>query len=121
MDNNVLASPMFPVIVQEIKKMGFGKGAKYVEPNQLKIAITNLKNEVNDFAFLNKIHKIIMKFYNNKVKGETKTKVGDIIQKFKLSDKEKLTKQNVLDSYKELDAIYEKHRNKSAVKQIRRF
>lgn len=115
MDNNVLASPKFPEIVQEIKEMGFAKGAKYIEPNQLNIAITNLKNDANDFAFLNRTHKIIIRFYNCRVKGETKKIVGDIFHKYKLFDREKLTKQNVLDSYKELDEIYEKHRNKSAV------
>ena len=33
LDNNVLASSQFPKIVQDIKKMGFAKGAIYIEPN----------------------------------------------------------------------------------------
>jgi len=43
MDNNVLASPQFIEIIDEIKEMGFYKGATYVEPNQYEIAIKILK------------------------------------------------------------------------------
>ena len=59
MDNNVLASPKFPEIIQEIKEMGFVKGAKFVEPNQLDIAIRNLKEGINDVAYIRKIHAIV--------------------------------------------------------------
>ena len=44
MDNNVLASPNFIEIVDEIKTMGFYKGATFIEPNQLDITIKNLKS-----------------------------------------------------------------------------
>src|SRR5258706_14302695 len=47
MDNNVLASPKFNEIIDEIKDMGFVKGATYVEPNQLDLAIRNLKESFN--------------------------------------------------------------------------
>ena len=43
MDNNVLASPNFPEIIDEIKAMGFYKDAIYVEPNQLVYNYRELK------------------------------------------------------------------------------
>ena len=54
MDNNVLASPQFVEIIDEIKAMGFYKGATFVEPNQFEIAIKNLKEGFNDIAFIKK-------------------------------------------------------------------
>lgn len=115
MDNNVLASPKFPDIIEEIKKMGFKKGAKFTEPNQLEITVKNLKNKVNDFAFLNYSYKILNSFYHTRVKGEAKKSVFLIYEKYKLFKRDDLTKENVVNSYAELKDIYEKHRNKSKV------
>jgi len=43
LDNNVLASKQFSQIIEEIKESGFVKGAKFINPNYLDIAIRNLK------------------------------------------------------------------------------
>jgi hypothetical protein len=51
LDNNVLASPRFPEIIQEIIDCGFGKNATYTEPNEYEIAIKNLEKGVNDTAY----------------------------------------------------------------------
>lgn len=56
MDNNVLASPKFPEIIDEIKAMGFSKGATYIEPNQLEIAVRNLETGYNDFGFTRRVN-----------------------------------------------------------------
>ena len=59
MDNNVLASPKFPEIIEEIKEMGFHKGATYIEPNQLEIAVSNLKEGINDKAYIKRSYRLL--------------------------------------------------------------
>jgi Fe-S oxidoreductase len=55
MDNNVLASKHFDKIIDEIKDCGFEKGAVFIPPNEYDIAITNLKNGYNEYAYIRKI------------------------------------------------------------------
>jgi len=114
MDNNVLASPKFHEIIDEIKQMGFYKGAKYTEPNQLDITIKNLRLGHNDSAFIKKSHDIIMSFYN-KIKGEIKSEVGIIINTHQLDELKLVKKTNLLKAYKQLKPIYEKYRKKIKV------
>ncbi|MBK7988382.1 MAG: hypothetical protein IPK11_16145 [Ignavibacteria bacterium] len=54
MDNNVLASPNFPEIIEEIKAMGFVKGATFIEPNQLDISVRNLRTHKNQKSLYQK-------------------------------------------------------------------
>ncbi|MEM7369421.1 MAG: hypothetical protein AAF587_12535 [Bacteroidota bacterium] len=113
MDNNVLASPKFPEIIQEIKDMGFVKGAMYIEPNQLDIAVRNLKEGKNDIAYLNRIYELLKNFIDKRVKGKTAQKVYDIYQAYKLTERESFEKENVIKAYKRLKPLYEKLRDKS--------
>lgn len=113
MDNNVLASPKFPEIIQEIKEMGFVKGAKFIEPNQLDIAIKNLKKGENDTAFIKRTFKLLQFFISKRVKGETAQVVYDIYDNYKLLKLETITKENLLNAYDELKDLYEKYRNKA--------
>ncbi|WP_198439852.1 hypothetical protein [Pareuzebyella sediminis] len=113
MDNNVLASPKFPEIIQDIKDMGFVKGAKFVEPNQLDIAIRNLKRGDNDVAYVKKCHSLLQEFLNKRVKGETQQTVYDIYDKFGLLKIESVSKENLLKAYVELKDFFERYRNKA--------
>ncbi len=113
MDNNVLASPKFPEIIQEIKEMGFVKGAKFVEPNQLDIAIRNLKNGQNDNAYQKRSYTILKSFIDKRVKGQNAQTVYDIYDKFKLLKLETIEKENLLEAYEELKDLYERYRNKA--------
>lgn len=113
MDNNVLASPKFPEIIQEIKDMGFVKGARFVEPNQLDIAIRNLKMGQNDNAYQKRCYTILKSFIDKRVKGQNAQTVYDIYDKFKLLKLENVEKENLLVAYEELKDLYERYRNKA--------
>ncbi|MDT0646955.1 hypothetical protein RM545_09650 [Zunongwangia sp. F260] len=113
MDNNVLASPKFPEIIQDIKDMGFFKGAKFVEPNQLDIAIRNLKKNDNDIAYIKKCYSLLQEFLNKRVKGENQQIVYDIYEKFGLLKIDSVTKENLLVAYDELKELFERYRNKA--------
>lgn len=112
MDNNVLASPNFIEIVDEIKSMGFYKGATYIEPNQLKIAVDNLKSGYNDKGFMRRafrlIHELIPKL-RNKVAQE----YYNILAEHNLLSFETTTKESLLSVYPKIEEVYEKYRPKS--------
>jgi hypothetical protein len=112
MDNNVLASPNFPEIIQEIKDMGFYNGSTFIEPNQLKISMRNLRSGYNDRAYIkrsfNLIHNLLPR-----VRSKEKQIYYDILDQFKLLQFETVTKENLLSANKLIAPYYEKYRNKS--------
>lgn len=55
MDNNVFASSCFNEIIDEIKKCGFAKGAKYTPPNEYEIAMNNIRNGYNLRGYFKKM------------------------------------------------------------------
>ena len=112
MDNNVLASPNFPDIIEEIKSMGFKKGATFIEPNQLDISIKNLKKRHNDKAYIRRTYKLLHEMLD-KLKGDTKQNFYNTLDIYELIKFETVTKENLLHSYPYLKDTYEKYRNKS--------
>ena len=73
MDNNVLASPDFPKIIDDIKSCGFGKGATYIPSDEYEIAIKNLRNGCNDRAYIKKI----IRLYDELDKILSENEAGD--------------------------------------------
>lgn len=112
MDNNVLASPNFPEIIDEIKQMGFVKGATFIEPNQLDIAIKNLKKHLNDRAYINRSYRLMNELLN-RLRGENKQSYYNILDKYNLLKYETTTKENIILAYHEIKEIYERYRNKT--------
>lgn len=55
LDNNILASPCFDKIIDEIKACGFEKGATYTASNKYKIAYQNLLDGYNEKASIRAI------------------------------------------------------------------
>ena len=108
MDNNVLASDQFPQIIQDIIDSGFEKNAKFIQPDLLAIAIRNLKNNVNDRAYIRKSQSMIMDFYN-RLKGEESYQVYKIITKYHISKLLTTRKEALLCAYDEIKDIYAKH------------
>lgn len=113
MDNNVLASPKFPEIIQEIKHMGFIKGATYVEPNQLEIAVNNLRENFNEKAYLKRTHRLLNNLTDRlKGKPEIQQVYYNSLERNGLIKFETVTKGGVLNAYSEVKDIYEKYRSK---------
>ena len=81
MDNNVLASEKLKDIIDDIVASGFGKGATFLQPDLLDIAIRNLKNGWNDRAYIRKSQEIISGFYQKlkNLKGEESYQIYKVI------------------------------------------
>lgn len=118
MDNNVLASSKFPEIIKEIKEMGFAKGAKFIEPNQLDITIKNLKSGVNNVAYINRSFNLLSSFAkrckNKKVVNE---KIIQILNQHNLICRETVSQESLILAYNKIKDIYEKYRNKAPKKR----
>lgn len=114
MDNNVLASPKFVEIIDEIKEMGFHKGATFVEPNQYEIAIKNLRSGYNDRANIKRCFNILSEFLKSKSKRkDIDGSFTTTMEEYRLLNQNTITKQNLLLSYNQISPLYEKHRTKS--------
>src|SRR5690606_3357694 len=95
MDNNVLASPKFPEIIQEIKDMGFVRGATYIEPNQLNIAIRNLRRGYNNKAYTKRAFRLYHALLP-RLRGAIKQQYYDVLENYKLINFDTVTKQGLL-------------------------
>lgn len=115
LDNNVLASPRFPDIIQEIKDAGFAKGAVFIEPNHLEVAYKNLQNGVNDRAYTKEIYSIIHKLLD-RIKGDSQQELYSLLYDHKLLRLETVTKDNLLNVMEYLLPLYSKY-FKTAPKQ----
>lgn len=114
MDNNVLASPKFPEIIQEIKDMGFVKGATFVKPNQLDIAYENLKIGYNDIGFIRRMYHLLQEFLNVRLKNKVaRQEYYNLLEKYQVLNLNTTTKTNLLELYPLIKEVYEKYRNKA--------
>jgi hypothetical protein len=107
LDNNVLASDRFEDIVADIKRAGFYKGATYVEPNKLDLAINNLKDGINDLAYRKLSQKIILGLAK-RVKGLDFNNYRKIIGELEISPKYLASKKQLLEAYTRLSVMYDK-------------
>ncbi len=113
LDNNVLASKQFPHIIEEIKESGFVKGAKFVEPNYLDIAIKNLQKGINDTAYTKKSFELFH-YLLNRLKGTQQQKLYNKLLETQLLHIETATKEKILSLYPEVKELFEKNRNKAS-------
>lgn len=112
MDNNVLASPNFFEIIDEIKEMGFVKGATYVEPNQLEIAVQHLKRGTNDRAYVRRAIKLLNGLMP-RLQGAKAQEYYNTLAENNLLSIETATKEKLLAAYPALCTTYQKYRNKA--------
>lgn len=112
MDNNVLASPNFLEIIQEIKDMGFTKGATFVEPNQFEISLANLRNGINDKAYVRRIFKLL-KDFRKRLKSAVLERYNTILADHRLNDLLTINKDSILLAAEAISPIYERYRSKA--------
>lgn len=108
MDNNILASKDFSRIIDEIVDCGFGKNATFTTPDYLAIAIRNLKNGINDRAYIRKSQSLIIAFYE-KLKGNDSYEVYKIITHYHIGKLLTTKKDNLIAAYNEIEPYYKKH------------
>ncbi len=120
MDNNVLASDKFEDIINDIILCGFAKDSKYAEPNQLELAINNLKTGINDRGYLKKAQRELVLFLNSIKNPELSYKVYSLLYDKGLLSIETTTKTNLLLAYEELAQDYSSfyHKKKSPQKRV---
>lgn len=111
LDNNVLASDRFPDIIREIKACGFTKTSKYIEPNQLDIAVRNLKSDYNNRAFVKKCYELLHQLLN-KLNEKEQQELYDKMDSLSLLSFNTTTKEKIIAIYPEVKELFEKHRNK---------
>lgn len=111
MDNNVLASPNLPEIIQDIIDAGFAKNAKFKQPNLLEIAANNLEAGINDRAYMRKLQGLLIDFYNkiSSQKGDDSFIVYKAIHSNHVNKLSISTKENLLLAYEQVKEIYKKH------------
>ncbi|NJN97344.1 MAG: hypothetical protein HC875_26305 [Anaerolineales bacterium] len=116
MDNNVLGSPRFPEIIQEILDMGFEKGAKFVEPNYFMILTEYLLNgdsELNERKYLEKVFNLLMDFGKRRIKRvEIQKQYYQLLHSRGLDSFGTFKKENLLDVRTEINEFIEVYRNK---------
>lgn len=108
MDNNVIASDRFDDIIQEIVDCGFERGATYVEPDLLSIAVKNLRESVNDRGYTRKAYSELNKYYKSVKDKELSYKIFDILDRHHLLKFETATKEDLIAAYEEVFPYYEK-------------
>ena len=109
MDNNVLASEHFEEIIQEIVDCGFGKGAKYTQPDPMELSARNLKNGVNDKAYIRRLQSVIMNFYKSLTNKDDSYEVYKIIDRNHIRHRLTSKKESLLQAYEEIKPIWQKH------------
>lgn len=111
MDNNVLASECLKEIIDDIVDSGFGKNAKFVQPDMLEISIRNLANGVNDSAYTRKSQNLIAEFYQKlkRIEGDESYEVYKIMNRYHINKLSTTKKENLLIAYEELREIYKRH------------
>jgi hypothetical protein len=115
LDNNVLFSPCFDAIIDEIKACGFAKGAAYLPPNQYAITIKNLRKGTNNRAFVRKCvslyHELLEKCQVSKLSDAKKDyfDLFEYITTAKCYESYTASKEAIIDLHKFISPLYEKY------------
>lgn len=116
LDNNVLASDKFNLIIEEIKLSGFFNGATFVEPNRLEIAINSLKSGDNILGYRKSAFDILKKL-RKKLTGQARIQLESVLSEANFSEEYLPTKEQFLNIYDKIADMYESKRNKNPKKR----
>jgi hypothetical protein len=107
LDNNVFASEDFDKIIDEIRDSGFKKGATFIPPNHLDIAVQQLKAGWNDRAYIRLIVRLLNNFVE-KLEGKQHDHYYGLLLNHGLLHDYTATKDSILDVFKEVKGDYER-------------
>jgi len=108
MDNNVLQSPCFNKIIEDIKSCGFAKVAMFNQVDYLELYIKNLKTGINDFGF---IRALFLQYQQLlcKMSGDDKQIFYDVLKTEKMFNIHTAAKEGVYAVYKTIKPFYKKY------------
>lgn len=113
MDNNVLASEKLEDIITDIQSCGFTNENKYVDPNEYKLAIRNLRLHINDRAYIRKAFNLLYELNNWKsLREEERLRIYTLREGRKLVHLTTCTRENLIDTYKDFAPYFEKRYKK---------
>jgi len=116
MDNNVLGSPLFPQIIEEIIELGFNKSSKYLPENKFESLCNYLKKERNTLIierYLKNLFEFLNVTLSNKVwRIHDKSRYFELLRKNNLDNFKTFTKETLLLYKNEIGYFAEKYRDK---------
>ncbi len=111
LDNNVFASDRYNEIINEIRDAGFARGAKFMPPDPLNVAIRQLQDCWNDRAYIRMAVRLLNE-YKDKLEGEDHEKVYGLLLDHKLLHDYTATKASILKVYEIIKDKYEKKQHR---------
>jgi len=120
MDNNVLGSNKFNRIIDELKDLGFGKGASFIPDNLFELYCNRLRKNSDDTIARKKVYSILQTFPERlKRYVDVFGRYCDVMSQFSLQEESHPDfVANVLAAYDDLSPIFEKYRNKAKKQRL---
>lgn len=111
MDNNVLASKCFDAIIDDIVASGFGRGARFTEPDRLGISIRNLSAGRDERANSRRARRLMDEFYAKLNRARPDSDDAYAVYKV-LKDMGRCgepQKEEILSAWRQIEPIYRRH------------
>ena len=114
LDNNIFASKQYDKIINEIHDLGFAKGATYVPPNQLDVAVRQLRAGWNNRASIRRAVRLINDFVD-KLENDEHQRFYNLVRENKVRNAYTATEESICRVYEEIKDCYEAMRSKRPV------